>query len=434
MKSKTLAIEASGAGAVVWAGPFCTQAQGTTLMCHSFTSYSSDIHDDWRRRFSTNNGATWSDWEAIDGMFEETSEGTLRRKYRGGFVDPATGRFVIMMLEGLLPNDNPLDGMKHWQLRYCVSDDGGQTCAVNEFVVQNGAEYTVDHPIEGVWVGQDSFMVGAPPCVPIKSQAGKILVPIAITPLGPNGDLYNPGGGYTYHDSAVLIGTWTDDMKIEWDVSERVIADPAKSTRGADEPTITEMPNGKILMVCRGSNDVKPQLPGYKWYSVSEDGGHTWSDLAPWTFTDGDNFFSPASCSQLLKHSNGKYYWIGNVVDNNPTGNSPRYPLVIGEVDPDNLLLIEDTLVTIDELQAGENGSLQLSNFLAYEDRLNGDIVMQMTRFFPQPVRDGDSFTYRIGVPVPEPTGFMLLAPAIAAAAAYARRNQSRATAITAVK
>lgn len=33
-----------------------------------------------------------------------------------------------------------------------------------------------------------------------------------------------------------------------------MVADPAKSTRGCDEPTIAEIPDGRVLMVIRGSN------------------------------------------------------------------------------------------------------------------------------------------------------------------------------------
>ena len=35
---------------------------------------------------------------------------------------------------------------------------------------------------------------------------GEILLPVSICPLGADGALYNPGGGYTYHDAAVLPG------------------------------------------------------------------------------------------------------------------------------------------------------------------------------------------------------------------------------------
>lgn len=263
-------------------------------------------------------------------------------------------------------------------------------------MIQKG-DYTAEHPVEGVWIEKNSIQTSAAAGLPIRTRQGRVLVPVQITPLGPDGKYWRPGGGYTYTDAAVLIGRWTSGMKIEWDISQRVQADPKRSTRGVIEPTIAEMPDGRILMVMRGSNDVKPALPGYKWYSVSSDGGLHWSSPEPWAYADGTPLFSPSSCSALLAHSNGKYYWIGNISPGNPVGNSPRYPLVIGEVDRKSLLLLKETVAVIDTKKPGE-GDLQLSNFLAHEDRDAGEIVVDMTRHFalPPSQTQGDAYTYRI--------------------------------------
>lgn len=62
-------------------------------------------------------------------------------------------------------------------------------------------------------------------------------------------------------------------------------ADPAASTRGTIEPTLAEMPDGRILMVMRGSNggskDPEFKIPGYRWHSVSSDGGYHWTKPQP---------------------------------------------------------------------------------------------------------------------------------------------------------
>ena len=337
-------------------------------MCLASDEFRSDTGENLRRRVSPDNGRTWSAWEGIERYAVKTPQG-VHRQYPGlGWIDPGTGRLVTLVLDGVLPHDDPLEGMTRWGLRYRVSVDGARATAVDEPVVQQGA-YTAEHPVEGVWIGRNSMMIGASTCTPTRSREGKILVPVCVAPLGPDGKYHRPGGGYTYHDALVLIGTWTEGMKIAWDVSERIVADPARSTRGADEPSIAPMPDGRILMVIRGSNDVKPQLPGHKWYCVSEDGGRHWSRMQPWTYTDGEAFYSPASCSQLLVHSSGRCWWIGNIVPQNPRGNSPRYPLVIGEVDPQSLRARKETVVAIDTRGPEDHADLQLSNFFAYEDR-----------------------------------------------------------------
>lgn len=394
IRGKDIFIKAPRAGVSVTTNTFYTRPRGVDMMCVMTTASRSDTADTLARRFSTDNGRTWSEWESVS-FITRTPTGVHRQYAQPGWADPETERLLVMVLEGTLPTDNPLEGMKHWVLRYRVSLDGGRTYAVDEQVIQNG-DYTPDHPLEDVWVGKNSFMIGATTCRPIRTRHGHFLVPVQITPLGPGGEYYNPGGGYTYHETAVLIGKWQEDHRVLWDLSERVANDPAKSTRGCVEPTIAEMPDGRILMVIRGSNDVKPHLPGYKWYAISNDGGRHWTKPKPWTYSDGSHFFSPSSCSQLLRHSSGRYYWLGNISPDNPRGNSPRYPLVVGEIDPRSMLLVKDTVSEIDTRQPGEDADLQLSNFIAYEDRENGDVVLHVTRFFHSRGWRGNAYIYRI--------------------------------------
>lgn len=396
LKSKTLFVASPEPGTVVWAQTYYTRATGLEKVCVMSHQRRSDTFENFQRRFSPDNGKTWSAWESIKRFKEKTPQGMHRQYPQPGWIDPVEGRMLVMLNDGVLPTDDPIEGMMHWSLRYRVSTDGGRTFAVDEPVIQEG-NHTAENPLEGVWIGKNGVMIGATTCRPIRTRQGQVLVPICISPVGPDGRYWNRGGGYTYHDAAVLIGTWTGEGKIRWDLSERVVADPKTSTRGCDEPTVVEMPDGRILMVIRGSNDVKRSLPGYKWYSISADGGRHWDKPKPWTYSDGAKFFSPASCSQLLRHSNGKCYWIGNIVPENPRGNSPRYPLVIGEVDPASLLLLRETIGVIDTKGPDDDESLQLSNFLAYEDRTDGTITLDVTRIMtkPPPWR-GDAYTYHI--------------------------------------
>ena len=395
VKSKEVFLKAQGKRVTQWASTFYARGTGLDMVCNATTTRRSDTVDTWQRRYSTDNGRRWSDWETVS-FVKRVKKGVHRLYAKPGWADPKTGRLLTLVLEATLPTDNPMEGMKHWALRYRVSTDGGKTDAVDEPVVQKGGDYTPQHPVDGVWVGKNSIMMGAAGMRPIRTRRGHILVPVQITPIGPNGEYYNPGGGLTYHDSAVLIGTWRDDLKIDWELSQRVVADPKKSTRGCLEATIIEAPDGRIAMVMRGSNDRNRKLPGHKWYSVSDDGGFHWSPIKPWTYADGTPFFSPSSCSQLLKHTNGRIYWIGNISPRNTHGNSPRYPLAIGQVDPTSLLLVKDTVAAIDTRQPGEDADLQLSNFLAYEDRESHDIVVHVTRFFHTKGWRGDAYVFRI--------------------------------------
>ena len=84
--------------------------------------------------------------------------------------------------------------------------------------------------------------------------------------------------------------------------------------------------------------------------------------------------------SQLLRHSNGRCYWLGNISPENCRGNNPRWPLVIGEVDPKSLLLIRQSVITLDTKQPDEEG-INLSHWWAFEDRETGDIVVPTYRY-----------------------------------------------------
>jgi hypothetical protein len=154
-----------------------------------------------------------------------------------------------------------------------------------------------------------------------------------------------------------------------------------------------------LIVVMRGSNHRKPQLPGYRWISYSHDCGWHWTPPIPWTYTSGESFYSPSSCSQLLRHSNGKLYWLGNICRENPNNDLPRRPFYVGEVDQNTGLLNRDSLIVVDDREPGDDEILMLSNFYAREDRETHHIALHMTRMFA--FKDGwvgDAYLYRIDV------------------------------------
>jgi len=388
--SKEPFFKAPGPRMLCWASSFYTGGRGVGKMAYRSIMTRSDIWDSWERSFSSDNGRTWSPWEQLTCNFT-TSRGVRRQILRPGLVDVDRDRLIDVIIEGVLPNDTPLDGMQHYFLRYRVSVDGGRSAVVDRQIVQRG-NYSPDHPFYGVWVGKNAI---SDPQRPIRTRAGRILVPVEITPVGPDGEYCNPGGGYTYQDAAVLIGSWTDGVTIDWELSERVVSDPDLTSRGFFEGTIAELLDGRILMILRGSNQRRPDRPGYKWYAVSADGGYHWSRPEPWTYDDGSHFYSPSSMSQLIQHSNGRLYWIGNIVQENPSGNSPRYPLQAGLVDSTQLTLFRDSVEVIDDRGRDDDPTLQLSNFYVDEDRENGDILIHLSRFNVTEW-SGDALLYRV--------------------------------------
>jgi hypothetical protein len=387
--NKTLFVPTTGQGVRINGYAYYTRNDGAEMVSVSSEQTQSDKADIAYQRRSSDNGHSWTD--AVPQITHvQKPSGTIRTSRQPGFVDSDRDLLLVMILQGILPTDNPLEGMKHWTLHYSLSDNGGLTEYHQSQVIQAGEEFSANHPLPGVWTSKNSAMIGDTACRPIQIRTGQILQPIQLTPIGPEGEYENPGGGYTYHDAAVLIGTWNKSQQLDWILSERVRADPNLSTRGMIEPTLAEFPDGQILMVMRGSNDVKPNLPGHRWMSVSHDGGHHWSPPKPWTYEDGTTFFSPSSCSQLLVHSSGRIYWIGNISPTNPSGNHPRYPLVLGEVDRQSMRLIQATLCTLDTRGPEDDPRMQISNFFAQEDRQTGEIRIYASPLFRKSPTDSD--------------------------------------------
>ena len=189
----------------------------------------------------------------------------------------------------------------------------------------------------------------------------------------------------------VFRGTW-DGKKEEYSFtfSSPVIIDDRLSSRGISEPVFAELNSGKILAVLRGSNQVfenwgsriSPFAPSYKFYSISDDGGKTFSPPMPWHFDSREIIYSPATYSLFIRSTkNKKLYWIGNITEPDKTyGNHPRYPLYIAEVDDTWGHLIKKTLTVIDTKAENESEKLQLSNFSILEDRETGNIEILLSK------------------------------------------------------
>lgn len=104
----------------------------------------------------------------------------------------------------------------------------------------------------------------------------------------------------------------------------------------------------------------------------------------------------------MIRHSvTGKLYWIGNVCSAPPSGNTPRYPLIIAEVDETIPALKRNTVTRIDDRQQGESSRLQLSNFSLLENRHTHNLEVYLTRIGadPEDFWGADAYKYTITIP-----------------------------------
>jgi len=368
----------------------------TTLIKRSDTFSNSKI------KLSNNNLKTFYK-EYNDRTSWETPEGTMTKYFKVQIIDKKNDNLYMFYNQGLLPNNNPEEGIKNWQMYYSLSKDGGETYEFYEPIIMEGKQFNETHPIKGVIRGKNSFMVGDYPCVPlILNDEKTILLAIQIAVMDENEQLVNPYGTFTYQSSHVLKGEIKEDGKIRWyHISDKMLATPDQSTRGTIEPCICKMDDGKVLMVNRGSNDLKFDMLSYRWYCVSKDLGDTFEGPLPWTYTSGESFYSPSSCSQIIKHSNGKYYWIGNISKENARGNMPRNPLCIVEIDQKSLLLKKETKFDVIKRKDDDYMDVTFSNFYGREEVETGNILIYCTTFWSDPKNPMEtvgSFEYRVEI------------------------------------
>lgn len=226
--------------------------------------------------------------------------------------------------------------------------------------------------------GRNAFTGLGPPVI---RDGGLLLFPVSRTALDRNGRYFNPYGS-SYIETGCLAARFSGDRLVAESVAW-IIPDPERTTRGIFEPTLAALDGGRLLMVMRGSNGGRTELPAHKWCSISEDEGRTWTRADPWTYEDGERFFSPSSISHLVPHSDGRLFWFGNISARNADGNSPRYPLVMGQVDPATALLLRDTIAVIADRVPDQNERVQYSNFHVHEDRETRQLVLYLNHYQP---------------------------------------------------
>ena len=295
---------------------------------------------------------------------------------------PGTKRILRISFVGAYQGDT-LPGFMDWKMWYQVSNDGGKTMSDLKPIIQQGEEYNLLHPIRPVQIGKNSFCPSTAP--PMVASNGEIMVPFYFPPLDKDGKYYNPVGAYTFSDGGVMIARWNEDgSDVTWDLGQTVRLEADQSTRGVGEPALIELnKRGKFLMVIRASNHKREStVPGYKYLCISNDYCRTWLKPRPMTYSDGQNFFSAAACSELIRSvKNGKLYWIGNIAPGPAKGNIPRYPLVIGEIDEGNSGLIRQSVVTLDDRNPKiDSPAVQFSNFTTIQNPKTGQIVVKLAR------------------------------------------------------
>lgn len=385
-----------------YGGAVYTRKEGTEMYQSYQYQRASDVTDESYFRYSTDNGKNWSPPEQLykrkvnaeshDGNEDFPTTTVSSGTFVIGHRNPFTGEMIRFSDKREKPAgahpDLPFNYWNQVALTYAVSNDDAHSMGTYKSLTKQGHEFNEGHPFDGLFLGKNQIYVILEP---LFLNADTFLVGVEMSMLGSDGKIYSP----TAHDHSqvVVLIARRSSTGFDWDCAPPITLDAyAQSTRGACEPTLGLLNDGRVLLVMRGSNANRPELPCWKWHSVSSDSGRSWSETKAWTYDDKEEFFSPSSICKLYMHSGGRLFWFGNIAPDNEHAyaNGKRYPLVIGEVNRMSGLLIRESVTVIEDRKPGMHEKIQFSNFTIYEDRLTRELVLDLPHFYPGRSQEGD--------------------------------------------
>ncbi len=367
-----------------------------------------DVPDEPKFRLSMDNGRTWSSFTPMPPTLSYPKKIEVWEGSGPKFFDPGAGVLVDMWLRQIAR-----EGTHHNFTYSRISRDLGKTWSMpQQLRYEDGDPFDPNDPIRPSFLKRNLAYVGSNV---IRHSNGTLIHTVAASNIPKDAPDPNPrriktwdiAAGERSIGSRCFVGRWNASQgDYEWTAGKPVWLPRHVSSRGLMEPDAAELGDGRVLVVWRGSNaglDIKA-VPGRKWYSVSQDGGLTLSDVKEWKYDDGSSFYSPSSIHYMIRHSvTKKLYWVGNITAEPPNGNSPRYPLVIAEVDERVPSLKRDTVTVIDDRQPSQTAAVQFSNFSLLENRETHELELYLTAYGESAthVYDADAYKYTLALRAP---------------------------------
>ena len=381
---------------------------------------SSDWTDTHRKRYSPDNGRTWSPWQLIYNKAPEQNgfvQSGGPSQDGSGPLDTASGMLIKPVFQRIIRGD-PQEAMSAvWSGDRRFSDHG-----FYQLSADNGASWDQGHLLkyetgpdfdpedwgDPGYFRTNEMYIGD---ICVHSNGSVIIAATVPVPYRDPEDektpVYFPN---TYREGCVagamsFIGKWDPALKnYSWRTSNRIFLPRRVSTRGLVELDLSELKDGRLLLIMRGSNAGMDSLecPGRKWISFSSDGGLTWGKITDLRYDTGEQFYSPATFARTIRSTaTGKLYCFLNINADPPVGNGPRYPLQVAEIDEEKICLKKETVTIIDDRHPElDSEHLQLSNFGLLEDRQSQQIELYLTRIGERgggnEVWDADTYRYII--------------------------------------
>lgn len=327
----------------------------------------------WR---SYDEGLSWEEIGFVEKSFQYDRRGSMVKM--GGnaalYTDRKAGVILYVSNEMYWIANNYLSTKKFSRPFYRLSFDNGRTWTDKHCIITEGQ--TKDNPIPDMVFGRNFAICMAPQIIP--ADDGSLLVGIQCQIVDENGELFEPEK-FHFFKSGALRARWNEEnLRYDWTMSEYVQVTPEESIRGVFEPTFARLDKNRYMMVMRNSNyRHENEVIGQKFCSVSDDNGCHWSRPEPLTYDDGGTMYASSTVPKLLAHSGGRLFYIGVINDSNPSGNGPRFPLCIAEIDRESHRVKRDTVTVIDTARPEHNAKspADYTNHGVFEDSKGRIIV-----------------------------------------------------------
>ena len=319
----------------------------------------SDVGSNVRARWSTDNGRTWTEFVPVQPSNNVNYGGVTVWEGEGaGVFDPCAGVLVQVVAE-----TDCRGGLYHCFTYSRYSRDQGRTWSEpQQLRYEDGAVFDPQDPKKAEFLDHNEGYCGNNLLV----RTDGTLVHVLAHCNAP-GDPRNNQRPWRM-GSVVFLGAGMPTARIttgrrgarrDFSRALGTRSDGAGSRRTGGRAIV-----GRLARVDARLGRQRGQVAGPQVLQRFLRRRPTLTPPAVWKYDDGSDFYSPSSIHRMIRHSvTGKLYWLGNICPTPPSGNSPRYPLVIAEVDEAKAALKKAT-VTVDRRSPAGPGRHPVLEFL----------------------------------------------------------------------
>ena len=364
MLERELYLRGPGKGNAPWHNLGYVNATGLERVEIVYHTTGSDEDRDWITRTSKDNGKTWSPFSPMPDIVTDTPQGGIAKFLLPARHNPYTGdsyRFSMVRHWPGLPcfDYRIVDNKPVYTEHVFVSENGGPERMLR---YEKGPNFDPADPFNLDFFNTNTAYYSHFPA------------------FAPSGEVFYAAHTFGHprasHRRICLFRR--EPGSGEWKGSNVIGVTLEQSSVGLEEAEVVRLRDGRLCTVVRGQST--ETMTGVKWCSLSTDGGKTLLPLQPLRYDDGTLVHSPCSIHRFLRSTkNGRLYWFANIMPEPVTGQEPRYPLCIAEIDEEKAAVKRGSVQVLDDRRDGEPARLQISNFAVIEDRATLNFELYVT-------------------------------------------------------